>query len=83
MAEKISQEIVVVDRGWVFVGRVKRGADAVLIEDAKTVRRWGTSRGLGQLALEGAQPNTVLDPVGTISVPARAVIFSIVCQKPI
>ena len=75
------QEIVVLDRGWVYVGQVERLPDQLKIHEAKNIRRWGTTKGLGQLALEGAQPNTVLDAVGTVIVPLRAVIHTIVCQK--
>ncbi len=74
-----AQEIVVADRGWVWVGEVSREGEHLVIKNAKNIRRWGTTKGLGQLALEGAQPNTVLDAAGTVKVPMRAVISTIVC----
>ena len=69
------REIVVADRGGVFVGfaTVAPNGD-VSLDDAATVRIWGTSRGLGQLALEGMQPNTKLDPCGSGTVPSSAVV---------
>lgn len=33
------------------------------LDNAAVVRRWGTTRGLGQLGLEGPTKETVLDPV--------------------
>jgi hypothetical protein len=75
--------IVVLDRGWVYVGRCRQEGTNLIIEDAKNIRRWGTTQGLGQLALEGAQPNTILDPVGTVIAPMRAVIHQIVCKVPL
>ena len=75
-------EIVIADRGWVFVGRatVADSGDVVLRE-AQTIRIWGTTRGLGQLALEGPQENTVLDPCGTVLIPARSVIARMPCAR--
>lgn len=79
----VPQEIVVLDRGWVYVGWTRREGDLLIISEAKNIRRWGTTRGLGQLALEGAQPNTVLDPAGIVKVPMRAVLHTVVCAKPL
>jgi len=73
-------QIAVLDRGFVYVGQVRQDGDFLVIEQAKNVRRWGTSRGLGQLATEGPQPNTTLDPVGTVRAPVRACIHLIDCQ---
>lgn len=75
------QQIVVADRGWVWVGRTAEQGDKVVISDARNVRYWGTKRGIGQLALEGPQPDTKLDPAGTVVVPARAVIAVIACKS--
>ena len=45
--------IVVVDRGFVYVGDVRCGPEWCIITNARNIRCWGTTRGLGQLALEG------------------------------
>lgn len=67
-------KIVVVDRGWVFVGRVTTlEGDQVLIEQAQCIRRWGTTRGIGELRC-GPSRATKYDPAGTVTVPGRAVI---------
>lgn len=77
----LGKQIVVLDRGFVYVGDVKLKGDYVYIEDGKNIRRWGTSKGLGEL-LEGPLANTVTDPVtGTIMIPARAVIHFIAVKK--
>ena len=67
MAVKAQMFIWVMDRGFVLVGRPREqrpGDDylALTLDDCATVRRWGTTRGLGQLAAEGPQPTSVLDP---------------------
>ena len=72
--------IVIADRGWVWVGNVTESKDHVTITDAKCIRYWGTTRGIGQLALEGPTETTKLDPTGTVRVPSRAVIATIQCQ---
>ena len=45
----------------------------LVLSRAKNIRKWGTSQGLGEL-VSGPLPNTVLDNVGTVRVPAKALI---------
>lgn len=74
------KQIVVLDRGFVYVGDVKTDADWCVLENASCVRRWGTSKGLGELAASGPLENTVLDPAGTVRAPMRAVIAMLACE---
>ncbi|WP_337186609.1 hypothetical protein [Phenylobacterium sp.] len=73
--------IVIADRGWVFVGKVTSDADYTHIEGARCVRRWGTSKGLGELAKLGPRPNTVLDEAADTKIAARAVIAIVPCEQ--
>lgn len=66
-------KIVVLDRGFVYVGAVKIEGDFVNISGAKNIRVWGTTKGLGEL-VSGPLANTKLDPVGTVRAPIRALI---------
>lgn len=66
--------IAVLDRGFVYVGDCEHDGEWLTITSARNIRYWGTERGLGQLALEGPTDKTKLDAVGTVRVPARAVI---------
>lgn len=77
-------EIVVVAGGFVFVGRVIRDGMDLRLSDAAVVRRWGTDRGLGQLAEGGPLTNTTLDTTPLpIVVPESAVLHRIGCvSKP-
>lgn len=68
------RRIVVAQRGWVFVGNWSQNGTEVTLTNASVIRRWGTTKGLGQLALDGPTASTVLDPCGT----ARFHIESIV-----
>lgn len=72
-------QIVVLDRGFVYVGNVTVTGDTVRIANARNIRRWGTTKGLGQLANEGPTDKTVLDPVGEVTAHQRAVIHFIKC----
>lgn len=45
--------IVTLQRGWVVVGNVTKTGDYLSITNAAVIERWGTSEGLGQLALSG------------------------------
>ncbi len=66
-------KIVVLDRGFVYVGATKIDGDFVVIQNAKNIRVWGTTKGLGEL-VSGPLQKTVLDRVGTVRAPLRALI---------
>lgn len=51
-----------------------------ILTNASVVRSWGTSAGLGQLALQGKQERTVLDFAGAVVLPDDAVIAMIKCD---
>jgi hypothetical protein len=66
--------IVVADRGFVYVGDTELDSNWCVLKNAKNVRRWGTTKGLGELALNGPLADTILDDIGTVRIPMRAVI---------
>lgn len=66
-------KIAVIDRGFVYVGRVAMEGDFLILRNAKNIRVWGTTNGLGEL-VSGPTSSTRLDPVGTVRVPSRALI---------
>jgi hypothetical protein len=65
--------IAVLDRGFVYVGDVTCDDQWCVITNAKNIRQWGTTNGLGEL-VSGPTSKTVLDQVGTVRAPMRAVI---------
>ena len=66
-------KIVVLDRGFVYVGTVKLEGDFCIIQNAQNIRVWGTTKGLGEL-VNGPLSIAVLDKTGTVRAPMRAVI---------
>ena len=74
------KQIVILDRGFVYVGDVEIAGDWLVISNAANVRRWGTKKGLGELASCGPTVNTQLDPTPTVRAPLRAVIGTIQCE---
>lgn len=73
-------QIAILDRGFVYVGEVTTDAEWCVITNAKNVRRWGTTRGLGELAANGPLSATAIDPAGTVRAPMRALIGLIACE---
>lgn len=69
--------IIVVDNGFVFVGNTYSiENETLVIHDARNIRVWGTSKGLGELR-NGPTSSTVLDDCGTIRIPVGRVVFTI------
>ena len=59
--------IIVADRGWVFVGACVDHSDgSVTITNAKNIRNWGTTKGLGELATGPVSGKTKYDDYGTV-----------------
>lgn len=67
--------IVIGQRGWVWIGRYAEDGDEVVLTDARCIRRWGTTKGLGEL-VAGPTKTTVLDPAGTVRLHRLGVVAS-------
>lgn len=73
-------KIVVLQRGWVMIGRYSRDGDNCTLENAHVIRTWGTTKGLGELALDGKQTNTKLDKAGHVEFHILTVVATINCD---
>jgi len=60
--ENLGKQIVILQRGWVAIGDLTKKGEYMELDNAFVIRRWGTKNGLGQLATEGKQTNTELEP---------------------
>jgi hypothetical protein len=75
-------KIVILQRGWVMIGRFERKGSDCTLHNAYNVRRWGTERGLGELAYEGKKEKTVLDKCyGVVQFDYLTVIATIDCRE--
>ena len=73
--------IVVASAGFAYVGDCAWGRGGLTITNAKNIRRWGTTGGLGQLAMNGPTEKTVVDNVGIIFIPTHAIIHTIITER--
>lgn len=53
--------IVILQRGWVMIGRLEKIGSDCKLHNASVIRNWGTTKGLGELAMEGKKKDTKLD----------------------
>jgi|ERR1035441_52476 hypothetical protein len=72
-------QITVLDRGFVYVGNTVVEGEFVRIYNARNIRKWGTTKGLGEIAESGPTPNTIMDKCPDVLVPLKAVIHFISC----
>jgi hypothetical protein len=79
------KRIVIVQQGWIFVGEYffDPELNCVHLDDASCIRVWGTTAGLGQLALKGKQKETVLDYYGVVDAPLSSVVATLMCNPEV
>ena len=71
--------IVILQRGWVAVGHCRTTPEELTLTNAAIIRVWGTTKGLGELALKGPLNNTILDECGCIYTHPLTVIAVMDC----
>lgn len=59
-------KIVILQRGWVMIGNLERNGSECKLHNASVIRNWGTTKGLGELAIEGKKKDTKLDKCGGV-----------------
>jgi hypothetical protein len=79
-----SIKIVILQRGWVMVGEFERTENDCILNNASVIRRWGTTKGLGEIVDEGPTRNTVLDPTnGTVRFDYLTVVAMLDCNDEV
>lgn len=74
--------ICILQRGWVMIGYYSEHEnDMCHLDSAHVIRRWGTDNGLGQLAKEGKQTKTQLEPTGHVEFHKLTVVATIHCDE--
>ena len=59
----LGRHIVILQRGWVVVGDLTKKGPMYYMKKGAVIRSWGTSEGLGELALKGPLSGTRLDKI--------------------
>ena len=73
--------IVILQRGWVMIGRYTQIGSECKLTNAHVIRRWGTTQGLGELAVKGPLSDTKLEPTPETTFHILTVIASIKCEE--
>jgi len=76
-------KIVILPRGWNIIGYFSKEGTQCKLENASVIRRWGTTKGLGELAEKGKLKDTILDPCGTVEFHELTVIAAINCKESV
>lgn len=76
-----SKKIVILQRGWVFVGDYFEEGTNCRLENASCIRNWGTTKGLGELAENGPTSSTKLDPTPTVRFHKLGVVATLDCSN--
>ena len=76
-------KIVILQRGWIFVGIFERDGSDCKLRDASIIRRWGTeNKGLGEIAKNGPTAKTVLDKAnGLVQFDYLTVVAMVDCDR--
>ncbi len=75
-------KIVVLQRGWVLVGRFERNGNDCKLHNASVIRNWGTQKGLGEISLGGPTKSTKLDKTnGMVQFDYLTVVMTIDCEE--
>jgi exosome complex RNA-binding protein Rrp4 len=79
--EAPKKQIVIAQRGWVFIGMVQKDNSNITIKEASVIRNWGTTKGLGELAKNGPiKDKTVLDACPDITIHELSIVARINCE---
>jgi hypothetical protein len=74
-------KIVVLQRGWIYIGRFSRIGNDCKLENSYCIRTWGTTKGLQEL-VNGATSSTKLDKCdGVVEFDWLTVIHTITVNK--
>ena len=77
------KQIVVLNRGWIIVGDVLEieNSNKIQVKNCNVIRRWGTKKGLGELAEKGPLSETVLDKSPDVSFEKQNAILYMNCNE--
>ena len=68
------RHIVVLDRGWIFVGNLSCKDDVYTLSNCKNIRKWSTG-GFGALSRSAKESGATMDDAAPLRFDKRAMIF--------
>lgn len=75
-------KIVILQRGWIMVGKFERTGNDCKLHNASVIRSWGTTKGLGEIAEGGPTSSTKLDKTfGVVEFDYLTVVAMISCNN--
>ena len=75
-------KIVILQRGWIMVGRFEKNGTDCKLHDASVIRSWGTTKGLGEIAKNGVTDKTILDKCyGVVEFDYLTVVAMVACEN--
>ncbi len=75
-------KIVILQRGWVMVGKFERDGNECKLHNASVIATWGTTGGLGEIAKDGPTSKTKLMKCnGLVQFDWLTVIATIACEE--
>ena len=74
-------KIVILQRGWILVGKFEKNGSECKLHNASVIRNWGTTKGLGEIAQAGPTANTKIDATnGLVEFDYLTVVATIACN---
>jgi len=70
-------KICVIEGGWVIVGHLIQDDDVYTLTNGNVISSWGTTEGIGELAIKGPLKNTKLDKIPMVKFHKNKLIFTI------
>lgn len=75
----MDKRIVILQRGWIFAGEFHQDGSKCWLTDAYNVERWGTTEGLGELAIKGPLKDTRLRKTPEVTFHEMTIVATIKC----
>lgn len=79
--EDLGKCIVILQRGWCVIGNLEKNGSNYSLFNGSVIRKWGTTKGLGEIAKNGPTTNTTLDPIPETIFHELTTIAIIKCEK--
>jgi len=79
--KNFGKNLVILQRGWIFGGDLEKNGQEFTLKNAFNVRKWGTTKGLGELAQNGKLKDTILDVCPDVTFHEMTVIAILKCSE--